>query len=223
MPGTVEVTLTRTAQVAPAAIVALFSVIDASPLARGFPEKPLSDAEPPQAVRVIPGGFAITIFAGRLSVSDVCVREALVSVFLILMVRVLACPTQMVLGANDLLREGGWTLFICSVALAGVVLVTGTVPVGSVECNVLAGIVLTWFPAIVDVTFTVTVQEPGVIPTWAGTVPPMRERVVPTIVTTPPQVFVVFGGTATFKFAEERSSVHAAGFVDNVRANEFGL
>ena len=64
------------------------------------------------------------------------------SVFLTVIVSTLFCPTQIVFGAKVLLNEGGCTALTCSVALAGVVLVTGTVPVGSVAFNVPAGIVL---------------------------------------------------------------------------------
>jgi hypothetical protein len=70
----------------------------------------------------------------------------------------------------------------------------------------------------------VTVQEPGVTPTCAGTVPPFRDSVVPTALTIPPQVVVVFAGTAKFKFAlrMDRSSVHAF-VLERISANEFGL
>jgi hypothetical protein len=76
---------------------------------------------------------------------------------------------------------------------------------------------------MVEVTFTVTVQEPGVDPTCAGTVPPIKDNVLPTAVTIPPQVVVVLGGEAKFKPAGKRSSVQAGGVVERVRANEFGL
>lgn len=126
-----------------AAIVALLRVTEISPLATGFPPGPVSEAEPPQVVRVGEGGLARTIFAGRLSVSEVCVRAAAASLFLTGIVRTLVCPTQIVLGAKVLLKEGGWTALTCRVALAGVVLLTGIVPVGSVACSMAVGIVLT--------------------------------------------------------------------------------
>ena len=63
------------------------------------------------------------------------------------------------------------------------------------------------------------------VPTCAGTVPPIRDNVVPDALTMPPQVVVAFVGVAKFKFAFEtdRSSVHAGGVVESVRGNEFGL
>ena len=123
-------------------MVALLSVTEVSPLATGFPPGPVREGEPPQAAKVGEGGFAIVILAGRRSVSEVCDRLAVVSVFLTVIVITLLCPTHIVLGANVLLKEGGCTVLISSVALAGVVLVTGIVPVGSVAFNTPAAIVL---------------------------------------------------------------------------------
>jgi len=53
-------------------------------------------------------------------------------------------------------------------------------------------------PGIVEVTFIVTVQDPGVIPDWAGTVPPLSDKVVvpATAATVPPQVLVKPTGLA---------------------------
>jgi hypothetical protein len=52
--------------------------------------------------------------------------------------------------------------------------------------------VLIKFPLVDEVTLTDTVQRPGVVPTWAGTVPPLRENdVAPEVaVTVPPQLLV---------------------------------
>jgi hypothetical protein len=124
-------------------MVALFRVTEVSPLIGGFPPEPVREAEPPQAVRVGEGGLARTILAGRLSVREVWVRTAAASLFLTGIVSTLVCPTQIVLGAKVLLKEGGWTALTCRVALAGVVLLTGIVPVGSVACSMAVGIVLT--------------------------------------------------------------------------------
>lgn len=223
VPGVDDVTLTLIVQVPLAAIVALFNVRDVFPLAIAPPPGPVREAEAPQVVRMGDGGFAITMLVGKLSVSEVCVSEVEVSLFLTVIVSTLDCPTQMVLGAKLLLNEGGWTLFTCNVALAGVVFVTAMVPVGSVDFNVLVGILLMWFPAIVEVTFTVTVQDPGVVPTCAGTLPPMRDNTVPETETIPPQLLVAPLGLAKFRFAVDRSSVQAGGVVDRFRANEFGL
>ena len=76
---------------------------------------------------------------------------------------------------------------------------------------------------MVEVTFTVTVQEPGVVPTWAGTAPPINDRVVPTTLTIPPQAVVAPAGLAKPRPVADRSSIQAGGVVERVRANEFGL
>lgn len=78
-------------------------------------------------------------------------------------------------------------------------------------------------PAMVEVTLTVTVQEPGVEPTCAGTVPPIRESTVPETCTRPPQLLVAPLGLAKLKSAPARSSVQAGGVADRFNANEFGL
>jgi hypothetical protein len=64
-----------------------------------------------------------------------------------------------------------------------------------VELRAPAGIRLIRFPTVVDVTLTDTVQRPGVVPTCAGTVPPLKEKeVAPAFaVTVPPQEFETFG------------------------------
>lgn len=101
-------------------------------------------------------------------------------------------------------------------------MVTLIVPVGSVATSVLIGMVFTLLPGTVVVTLTVTEHEPGVDSACAGTVPPMREMVVPISETVPPQLVVVLAGEAKNKFAG-RVSVQAAGVDERVRANEFGL
>lgn len=142
-PVTVDTTLTLMVHVPLAAIVALFKVSDVSPLAAAPPPGPVTEAEPPQEVNNTDGGLAMTMLAGKLSVSEVCVSDAFESVLRTVMVSWLVCPTQIVLGENVLLNVGGWMALTCNVALAGVVLVTLTVPVGSVDFNVLVGMVLT--------------------------------------------------------------------------------
>jgi hypothetical protein len=83
-----------------------------------------------------------------------------------------------------------------NVALAGLVL--EIVTPAPMEINAPAGIVLIRFPLVVEVTLTETVHEPGVIPDWAGTVPPLRDRTVEPAdaVMVPPQVFVSPTGSA---------------------------
>ena len=74
-----------------------------------------------------------------------------------------------------------------------------------------------------EVTCTVTEHDPGLMPTCFGTVPPLNESVVPTALTVPPQEVVVLAGLAKVIPVAAKSSVQAAGAVDSVRANEFGL
>lgn len=102
----------------------------------------------------------------------------------------------MVLGAKLLFNAGDWMELTRKVALAGVVLVM--MPPAPEEVSAPAGIVLIRFPGVVEVTFTDTVHEPGVTPLWAGTVPPLNEKVVPpgTAATEPPQVFESLTGFA---------------------------
>jgi hypothetical protein len=69
----------------------------------------------------------------------------------------------MVFGENLLLMEGPRITLTCNVALAGEVLVIVTPP--PVDCRAPAGIVLIRFQALVDVTSTETVHEPGIGPT----------------------------------------------------------
>lgn len=97
-----------------------------------------------------------------------------------------------------MLREGACTEPTRRVALAGVVLVILINPVGSVEDNPPAGIVLMRLPGVVEVTSIATVHEPGVTPDCAGTVPPLKDRLVApaTAVTVPPHELVRLTGFA---------------------------
>ena len=82
------------------------------------------------------------------------------------------------------------------VALAGVVLEIFAPP--PVALNSPAGMVLMKFPAVVEVTLMDTVHDPGVVPDCAGTVPPLRAKLVPPAeaFTEPPQLFVKPTGLA---------------------------
>jgi len=96
-----------------------------------------------------------------------------------------------VLGLKLLLTEGTPAAETFRVALAGLVLLIVVPP--PVELRAPIGIVLIKFPGVVEVTLTDTVQEPGVDPDWAGTVPPLKDMVVvpATAVAVPPQLFAV--------------------------------
>ena len=66
-------------------------------------------------------------------------------------------------------------------------------------------------------------QEPGTPNTWAGTVPPIKEKeVVPEVVTMPPQVVEALTGVLRYKFAG-KVSVNAAGLEERINGKEFGL
>jgi len=171
VPCVFEVTLTVMIQLALGAMLPLFKVTAVPPLTA------VTEAEPPQPVRFVAGGLARATFAGRLSVSVACVKLRPASLFVITMESWLICPAQIVLGLRLLLTEGVGLPATFSVALAGVVLVTFTPP--PVDVNSPAGIVLILFPVLVDVTLTDTVHEPGFAPTWAGTVPPLKDKVIP--------------------------------------------
>jgi hypothetical protein len=58
--------------------------------------------------------------------------------------------------------------------------------------------VLMRFPDVDEVTFTDTVQDPGVTPDSAGTVPPLNEKDVPPADawTVPPQLLLTLTGLA---------------------------
>jgi hypothetical protein len=216
-PGVVEVTLTRITQFGLGATVALFRVTEVPP---GLAVR---DAEGPQSCKAFAGsgGSAITTFAGKLSVRVVPVRGSTGLLLLIVIVRTLTSPTHIVLGENDLFMEGGGTEITVKVALAGVVFVIETPP--PVELNSSAGMVLIRLPTVLEVTSIATVHSPGFVPLWAGTVPPLNDRVVvpESAVTVPPQVFEMFAGFAIDKpgCTPTRLSVHVALF----KAKEFGL
>jgi len=179
-------------QLEPGSIDPLFKVIELPPGVTS------NEAVPPQFCNEFAGraGSAITTFVGKVSVSDVWVKELFVLVLLIVIVRTLISPAQIVLGANVLDTVGVATSTTVTVALAGVVFVIETPP--PVELSVLAGIVLIKFPRVVEVTSIPTVHSPGIAPTCAGTVPPARDNVVVpgTAVTVPPQVLDIFAGLA---------------------------
>jgi hypothetical protein len=102
-----------------------------------------------------------------------------------------------------------------SVALAGVEFVT-PFPV----IKALAGIVLIMLPGVLEVTLIATVQEPGVDPACAGTLPPVNVKLVPpdTAVTVPPHELDRPAGFAIV-IPAGKLSVNAA----FVNANGFGL
>lgn len=182
------------------------------------PETALTDP-PHEFVRLT--GFARKTLVGRLSVRDTPVSVLPSSLFLITMESSLVSPAHIVVGLKFLVTEGVGFPVTFKVALAGVVLLMVVPP--PVEDNSPAGIVLIRFPGVEDVTLTETVQRPGVVPTWGGTVPPLRARVVPpaTAVTVPPQEFVTPAGLAIVRpgWTPTKLSVHAA----LVRANPLGL
>ena len=148
--------MTMIVQVEFAAIVPLFKVTDVPPLTA------VREAEAPQPVNVGETGLARKTFAGKLSVSDACVRLLPGSLFLITIESWLVCPAQTVLGLKLLLTEGGRVPVTFKVALAGVVFVTFAP--APVEDNALVGMVLMRFPEVVEVTLIDTVHEPGVVP-----------------------------------------------------------
>src|SRR5271157_5949918 len=146
----------------------------------------------------VAGAAATYTFAGRASVIDTWVRSEFGSLFQMVIVRVLVCPIQIVLGAKVLLNVGGCTRLTVRVALASVELVTGIeLSLASVAASDPAKMVFFRLPAVIELTSTVTEQDPGLEPTWAGTVPPLRDTEPPTALTIPPQVVVVFAGLAT--------------------------
>ena len=177
-------------QVELGAIVPLFSDTDVPPLTA------LNEAEAPHPVNAGETGLARKTSAGRLSVSETWVKVVLGSLFLITMESWLVPPIQIVPGLKLLLIEGIGLPATFKVALAGLVFVM-LIP-SPVEVNAPAGIVLIRFPAVVEVTMSETVHDPGVIPSWAGTVPPVRDRLVepPAAVTEPPQELVKPTGLA---------------------------
>ena len=102
-------------------------------------------------------------------------------------------------GLKLLLTDGTGIPATFKVALAGLVFVM-IVP-SPVEVNAPAGMVLIRFPAVVEVTLMETVHDPGVIPSWAGTVAPFTAKFVEpaTAVTEPPQELVNPTGLAMLR------------------------
>lgn len=216
-PGVDEVTFTLTTQLRLGEMVALLNVNEVAPgLALKLAEDPQFESE-----FAGNGGFAITTLAGKLSVMDAPVKLPLGELLLIVTLKTLVSPTNIVFGEKDLFTDGGLTPITVNVALAGVVLVIETPP--PVELNSLAGIVLIRLPIEVEVTLMPTVQSPGVIPTCAGTVPPFNDKVVVpgTAVTLPPQLLEMFAGFAIVNpdCTPAKSSVQEA----LLNENEFGL
>lgn len=111
----------------------------------------------------------------------------------------LISPAHIVAEVKLLLIEGFGLPATFNVALAGLVLVI-FMP-SPLEVNAFAGRVLIRFPGVVEVTLIETVHAPGVGPTWAGTVPPAREKdVEPAVaVTEPPQELITPTGFATVR------------------------
>ena len=171
--------------------MALFSVMEEPPAVAA------SEADAPQLLITGETGSANSRFAGSSSVNEAWVKGFSKSLFLIVMVNRLVSPIRMVVGAKLLLREGACTVLTFNVALAGVVFVI-RFP-APVEPSAPAGIVLMRFPGVVEVTSTETVQDPGVVPTCAGTVPRLNDKVVVPAapVTVPPQLFVKLTGFAS--------------------------
>ena len=96
---------------------------------------------------------------------------------------------------------------IFKVALAGFVFVIFVPP--PAEENAPVGIVLIKLPKVVEVTLIDTVQDPGVDPDWAGTLPPLKEMVFEPVAafTVPPQEFPV---TPTADIPVGKLSIHEA-------------
>ena len=146
------------------AIVPLFNEMAVSPAANAGPPRVEESVPAPHPVRLAVSGVATTTPVGSVSVNVVLVNAAFKSLLRIVIVSVLNCPTKIVLGANPLLTEGGWTATTLRVALAGVVFVIETgvggifVSSGSIvkDDNSLAGMVLMRLPGVVEVTLTST-------------------------------------------------------------------
>lgn len=102
-------------------------------------------------------------------------------------------------GLKLLLTDGTGIPATFKVALAGLVLVMITP--SPVEVSAPAGMVLIRFPAVDEVTLIETVHDPGVIPTWTGTVAPFTDKVVEpaAAVTEPPQELVNPTGLAILR------------------------
>ena len=96
--------------------------------------------------------------------------------------------------------EGGVIVSTKSVALEGEVLPMVNDPPMAVDDNAPSGMVLIKLPALMEVTSTETVQEPGVPRFWAGTVPPVRDKVVPPATALTAVGFVTISAQFVVKF-----------------------
>ncbi len=180
-------------QVEPGAIVPLFSVTDVPPLTA------VNEAGPPHPVNVGETRLARKTLAGRLSTREAWVKVALGWLFAMKMESWPISPAHIVAGLKLLLTDGSEMPATFKVALAGLVLVM-IVP-SPVEVNAPAGMVLIRFPAVVEVTLIETVHDPGVIPSWAGTVALFTDKVVEpaAAVAEPPQELVNPTGLAMLR------------------------
>lgn len=153
----------------------------------------------PVPVNEAAGGVSTTKVAGKESVNETLLRALLGSLLTMLMVRVLVCPAQTVVGLKFLFNDGASTVLTLKVALAGVTFVMVSAPPLAVAVNAPTGMLLTRLPGMVDVTSTETVHEPCTAPLCAGTVPPLSASVVPpaTAVTEPPQLLTKLTGLAS--------------------------
>jgi hypothetical protein len=192
-PCVFEVTVTVITQTELGAMVPLLNATEVPPAIA------VTEGDGPQPEVEALGGLARKTLAGRLSVSVTCVRLRPGSLFAMTMDSWLVPPAQIVPGLKLLLTEGFGLPVTFNVALAGVVLLMRTPP--PVELNASAGMVLMRFPGVLEVTLIDTVQEPGVAADCAGTVPPVKDNVVPPAgaPTEPPQVLVKPTGLAILK------------------------
>ena len=142
--------------------------------------------------------------------------------FRIVIVNRLVAPANIVPGLKVFDTVGVGIPVTFRVALAGLVLLMLDPP-APVALSAPTGIVLIKLPVVMEVTFTLTVQEPAVEPTWAGTVPPLRDKLVAplTAVTVPPHELVTPGALAIFSpgWMPTKLSAHDV----FVNAKTFGL
>jgi hypothetical protein len=209
------VTLTLIVQEELGAIVPLFNVTEVPPLSA------VRVAEVPQPLSCGDTGSARKILAGRSSRKEAWVRLRPISLLVITMDNRLTLPAQIVAGLKLLLIEGLGLPVTFNVALAGVVL--EILSPSPVELSAPAGIVLMRLLGVEEVTLTDTVHDPGVDPDCAGTVPPLRDRVVPPAAafTVPPQELIKPTGFAMVSpgWTPTKLSVQEA----SVNGNELGL
>jgi hypothetical protein len=180
-------------QVELGAIVPLFKVTEVPPLTA------VREGEGPHPLRVGETGLARNTLDGRLSVREACVRVVVGLLLLITIDSRLISPAQIVLELKLFRMVGGRTPPTCRVALAGSVFEMALPP--PMADNSPDGMVLIRFPSAVEVTVTDTVQDPGIVPVCAGTVPPAKDNVVDpaTAVTVPPHVLMIPTGFAMTK------------------------